>query len=152
MSELHTIATIYGFKLNPRESWAVIEKLNESGVRERNIGQYISILQQDLHQYMSSFQNVSVSFLSDRPLYNESQIQITEPFSIVFGAHMKNGSTIAEIEALRYAVLMDVRLLRRFFREIYNLRLDFTTTDGRLFYGHVIPHISIGSTFSSTHY
>ena len=98
---------------------------------------------------MASFQNVAVTFLSDRPLYNESHIQTTEPFTIVFGAYVKNGSTISDVEGLRYAALMDVRLLRRFFREVYDLRLDFTATDGRLFYGHIIPQISIGQTFST---
>jgi hypothetical protein len=142
--QVQTMAGVYAFKLNPRESWTLIQRLHEIGaVPNTRVASFNSHLETFLRRYVAGFENVRSVFLGTRPLFGETTITNIEPFSIVFGMHIPNGSSISDITALRMSMIDNVRELRRIFREHYNLRLDFAAMEPRIFYGHVLPNVPI---------
>ena len=142
--QVQTIAGVYAFKLNPRESWALIQRLTELGlVADTRVNTFNTHLETFLRRNIAGLEHVRSAFLGTRPLFGESSINNVEPFSIVFGLHIPNGSSLADMTALRMSMLDNVRELRRVFREHYNLRLDFSAMEPRIFYGHVLPNVPI---------
>jgi hypothetical protein len=140
--QIQTVAALYGYKLNPRESWALISKLYEVGsVTNTKVGTYISFLEAFLRDNLLGVReavNIRVLFISARPLYAETQVTNTEPFSIIFGVYVDNG-----VQLNRVYFFEDIRVFRRIIRESIGLRLDFSSTDPRLYYGLIIPNIPI---------
>jgi hypothetical protein len=142
--QVQTVAGVYAFKLNPRESWALIQRLCEiSAVPNTRVNTFNTHLETFLRRYVAGFENVRSVFLGTRPLFGETGITNIEPFSIVFGLHIPNGASLSDIAALRMTMIDNVRELRRVFREHYNLRLDFSAMEPRIFYGHILPNIPI---------
>jgi hypothetical protein len=140
--QIQTVAALYGYKLNPRESWALISKLYEVGsVTNTKVGTYISFLEGFLRDNLLGVReavSIRVLFISARPLYAETQVTNTEPFSIIFGVYVDNG-----VQLNRVYFFEDIRVFRRIIRESIGLRLDFSSTDPRLYYGLIIPNIPI---------
>jgi len=140
--QIQTVAALYGYKLNPRESWALISKLYEVGsVTNTKVGTYIAFLEAFLRDNLLGVReavNIRVLFISARPLYAETQVTNTEPFSIIFGVYVDNG-----VQLNRVYFFEDIRVFRRIIRESIGLRLDFSSTDPRLYYGLIVPNIPI---------
>jgi hypothetical protein len=140
--QIQTVAALYGYKLNPRESWALISKLYEVGsVTNTKVGTYIAFLEAFLRDNLLGVReavNIRVLFISARPLYAETQVSNTEPFSIIFGVYVDNG-----VQLNRVYFFEDIRVFRRIIRESMGLRLDFSSTDPRLYYGLIVPNIPI---------
>jgi hypothetical protein len=140
--QIQTVAALYGYKLNPRESWALISKLYEIGsVPNTKVGTYISFLEGFLRDNLLGVReavNIRVLFISARPLYAESEVKNTEPFSIIFGVYVDNG-----VQLNRVYFFEDIRVFRRIIRESMGLRLDFCSTEPRLYYGLIVPNIPI---------
>jgi hypothetical protein len=140
--QIQTVAALYGYKLNPRESWALISKLYEVGsVTNTKVGTYISFLEGFLRDNLLGVReavSIRVLFISARPLYAETQVTNTEPFSIIFGVYVDNG-----VQLNRVYFFEDIRVFRRIIRESMGLRLDFSSTDPRLYYGLIVPNIPI---------
>lgn len=138
--QIQTVAALYGYKLNPRESWALTAKLYEVGsVTNTKVGTYVDFLERFLRDSLqNNLNNIRVLFISARPLYAETYVKNTEPFSIVFGVYVDNG-----VQLNRVYFFEDIRVFRRIIRESMNLRLDFSSTDPRLYYGLIIPNIPI---------
>ena len=147
--QIQTVAALYGYKLNPRESWSLVSKLYDIGsVANTKVGTYVDFLEAFIRDNMVGVREattVRVLFMSARPLYAESHVDNTEPFSIVFGVYVDNGAQLNRIYFFD-----DVRTLRRIIRESLGLRLDFSSVDPRLYYGLVIPNIPIVFTGSGS--
>jgi hypothetical protein len=142
--QTQTMAALYAFKLNPRESWTLIQRIWEiCNLPNTRVGTFNTHLETFLRCYVVGLENVRSVFLGTRPLFGETTISNIEPFSIVFGIHIPNGSSPSDITALRMSMIDNVRELRRVFREKYNLRLDFAAMEPRIFYGHVLPNVPI---------
>lgn len=138
------MAALYSYKLNPRESWSLINRLyNLGAVSDTRVETFNNYLETFLHRNVVGLDNARSVFISGRPLFQEASVNNVEPFSIVFGIHIENGASISEIVILRTQFLDNIRDLRRAFRTHFNLRLDFSNTEPRIFYGHVIPNIPI---------
>ena len=144
------MAALYAFKLNPRESWALINQLYEcDAVPNTYIGTYTNYLDKFLRDNMLDVENISTVFIGSRPLFKETFIDNVEPFSIMFGLHIDNGASLADISILRTQFIGNIRELRRVFREHFNLRFDFANIEPRIFYGHALPNIPIQLQYSN---
>lgn len=135
-------AALYGYKLNARESWTLINRIAQ---RQNNntILRYKIYLQNLIRESIEGFGEITVVFLTDKGAYESPYIQNTDSFTIVFGLCVPNGATDGEFARIQRDMPDDIRALRRLFRTEMDLRLDFCSSDSRLWFGHLIPEMTI---------
>ncbi len=141
------LVTMYAFRLNPRESSYVLDRLLES---ER-------IHSRDTVTPMD-FTEVLTDMLEEHPMFHEmwvrlvsteafpddlTQIPNSFPYMFLFGFPVPNGATLEDIRAVyqQHPMFEDIRLLRRFFRQRLGLHLQFTGEQAGIWVGHTLPTI-----------
>ena len=142
------IVTMYAFRLNPRESSYVLDRLLESGrihveAAALTPSLFIQVLKDMLEQH-PMFYEMSVRIVSMDGFPAEmTEIPSSFPYMFLFGAPVPNGASLEEIQNIYHSHTMFqcIRLLRRLFRERIGLHLQFTSENAGLWAGHVLPEV-----------
>jgi hypothetical protein len=142
-----SLVSMYAFRLNPRESSYVLDRLLESGRIHAEAALtpslFIQMLKDMLEQH-PMFYEMSVRIVSMDGFPAEmTEIPSSFPYMFLFGAPVPNGASLEEIQDIYHSNTMFqcIRLLRRLFRERLGLHLQFTSENAGLWSGHVLPEV-----------
>jgi hypothetical protein len=127
-AKMTDIVCMYGFKLNPRESAYVMDRMYEEGwtLREEIIQRSAMFMNTVLKDYDTIFEPISIQVIGPEILPAEfDRIPNAYPYMFVFGLSVPQGTTLADLSAIyRSHPMFDaIRILRRFFRERLGLYL-----------------------------
>lgn len=131
---------MYGFRLNPRETSYVVDRVlsTTNCVSPLMVRAYVGgLLEQD-----RMYEEMYVQFVTPEPVSSDtSVIPSTHPYMLVFGLTVAQGTTQDELRQLyeRHRMFHDIRPLRRWFREHFGLRLQFTSDQAGIYSGHGLP-------------
>jgi hypothetical protein len=142
-----SLVSMYAFRLNPRESSYVLDRLLACGR-----------IQADVEITPPLFTSALMNMMSEHPMFYEMQVRIISttsfpderaripnsfPYMILFGFPVPNGATYEEIQDIyiSHPIFQHIRLLRRLFRERLGLHLQFTSDEAGLWTGHALPPV-----------
>jgi hypothetical protein len=152
------IVSMYGFKLNPRESAYIMDRMYTEGwaLPEEIIQRTAMYLNAVVKDYDPMFEPMSVQLIGPELLPEGvyERIPGAYPYMFVFGLSVPQGTTLEDLGAIyRSHPMFDaIRTLRRFFRERLGLRLQFTSDQAGLWTGYQLPRaaLDVGGRVSST--
>ena len=141
------LVSMYAFRLNPRESSYVLDRLLDCGR-----------IQADAEITPPLFTSALMNMISEHPMFYEMQVRIVSmgsfpaelahipssfPYMILFGFSVPNGATYDVIRDIyiSHPIFQHIRLLRRLFRERLELHLQFTSDEAGLWTGHTLPPV-----------
>jgi len=147
-AKMTDIVCMYGFKLNPRESAYVMDRMYEEGwtLPEEIIQRSAMYMNTVLKDYDAIFEPMSIQVVGPEILPAEfDRIPSAYPYMFVFGLSVPQGTTLADLSTIyRSHPMFDaIRTLRRFFRENLGLRLQFTSDQAGLWAGYQLPRVPL---------
>lgn len=140
-----SVVTMYGFRLNPRETSYVVDRVlsNTNCVSPLMVRACLGGMLEEEGMYEEMY----VQFVTPEPVSSEATaIPSTHPYMLVFGLSVGQGTTQDELRQLYedHAMFHDIRPLRRWFREHFGLRLQFTSDQAGIYSGHGLPDKPLG--------
>ena len=132
--------TMYGFRLNPRETSYVVERVlsTTNCVSPLMVRAYLGGMLEEEDMY----EEIYVQLVSQERFPDGlSEIPSSYPYMLVFGLTIGQGTTYEQLRTLHreHPMFQDIRPLRRWFREVFDLRLQFTSDQAGIYSGHGLP-------------
>jgi hypothetical protein len=136
------ILSMYGFRLNTRDSWSVVKRLNDDlqffedpVLDTTTVCGFLSMIVAELPVFDGCMMALTTTHLISS-VYTE--IPQAHPYNIVIGIAVPDGTSLNDIHTTHSnPVFEHGRELRRFFRERLQLRLD--VNGPALWTGHPLP-------------
>lgn len=139
-----SVVTMYGFRLNPRETSYVVDRVlsTTNSVSPLMVRAYVGgLLEQD-----PMYEEMYVQIVSSEQFPAElHEIPSSYPYMLVFGLSVGQGTTHEELRQLyeNHRMFHDIRPLRRWFREHFGLRLQFTSDQAGIYSGYSLPDMPL---------